>query len=64
MIQIITNPCPMCGKTHKLKVHADDYKRFIRREGLAQECFPYIKPEDREMLISGICPECWNKMFN
>ena len=28
-----------------------------------QDAFPYLSAEVREMLISGICPSCWNNMF-
>ena len=63
MITITTPVCPICGKTHTIQVHSSDYARFLRREGLAQDCFPYLKAEEREMLISGICPDCWVKMF-
>ena len=63
MITIITPVCPICGKTHNIQVYSSDYVRFMRREGLVQDCFPYLKAEEREMLISGICPDCWTKMF-
>ena len=56
-------PCPICGQTHTVKVNSSDYARFLKRDGLVQDCFPYLKPEEREMLITGICPDCWNKMF-
>ena len=28
-----------------------------------QDIIPNVSPAYREMFISGICPECWNKMF-
>lgn len=28
-----------------------------------QEVFPDMRPEHREMFITGLCPECWDKMF-
>lgn len=30
---------------------------------LVQIAFPYLSAEEREMLISGTCKECWDKMF-
>jgi hypothetical protein len=30
---------------------------------LAQDAFPYLSADDRELLISGICPTCWEKSF-
>ena len=64
MISISTLPCPFCKKTHTVNVNSADYVRFLRRECLVQDCFPYLKAEEREMLISGICPDCWNKTFS
>ena len=31
---------------------------------LAQVAFPYLSADEREMLITGICPTCWDKMFD
>lgn len=61
-IKVLTKPCPMCGKTKTLTVDKDNYRRWSHREMLAQEAFPELSPEDRERLISGTCPDCWNKM--
>lgn len=58
----ITATCPICGHSNTIMVYSDDYDRW-QNGGLAQDCFPYLSAEDREMLISGICPECWDRMF-
>lgn len=31
--------------------------------GLIQDAMPDLSAEDREMLISGICPSCWEEMI-
>ncbi len=37
---------------------------FKWQEGeLAQNAFPYLSADEREMLISGVCPKCWAKTF-
>jgi hypothetical protein len=54
--------CPFCGKAHEIEVNEIDYLDW--KDGmLAQEAFPYLSADEREMLISGICPDCWNGMF-
>lgn len=54
--------CPFCGKAHEIEVNEMDYLDW--KDGmLAQEAFPYLDANEREMLISGICPDCWNGMF-
>ena len=54
--------CPFCGKGHEIEVNEMDYLDW-KDGALAQEAFPYLSAEDREMLISGICPDCWDSMF-
>ena len=56
--------CRMCKKTHTLKVRVEDYLTFdMPNRPHIQGIFPYLSPEERELLISGICPDCWNRMF-
>ena len=59
----IETVCPFCGHQNTIMVYADDYERWQAGD-LAQDCFPYLSAEDREMLISGICPKCWDSMFS
>lgn len=54
--------CPFCGRGNEVEVNEIDYLDWD--DGmLAQEAFPYLSAGEREMLVSGICPDCWNKMF-
>ena len=55
--------CPFCGEIHIILVDAIDYDAWESGGALAQEAFPYLSADEREMLISGICPTCWDKMF-
>lgn len=60
-VSIVTK-CPFCGHANFVEVNEDDY--FDWQDGeLAQNAFPYLSADEREMLISGICPSCWNGMF-
>jgi len=58
----ITGPCYSCKKPQTVQVKTADLTRF-RGGTLAQDCFPYLAPEQREFLISGICSTCWDEMF-
>lgn len=60
-IEVVTT-CPFCGEDHIVTVPEDGYNRWIRGEKI-QIAMPEVPAEDREMLISGICPTCWNKTF-
>lgn len=54
--------CPFCGEYHEVMVSETDYWNWESGE-LAQNAFPYLTAEEREILISGICPDCWGKIF-
>lgn len=54
--------CPFCGKGHEVEVNDMDYLDW--KDGTsAQDAFPYLSTSERELLISGICPTCWNETF-
>jgi len=54
--------CPFCGKANEIEVNEMDYLDW-QDGALVQDAFPYLSAEEREMLISGICPTCWAKTF-
>lgn len=54
--------CPMCKSFTFVCVDAFDYGDWQNGKH-AQDAFPYLSANEREMLISGICPDCWDKMF-
>jgi len=62
---ILSKNCVCCNKHMKIiipKGHDHDYIDW--KEGkLIQDAMPYLTPEEREMLISGICGECFNYLF-
>lgn len=58
----IVTTCPFCGHANKVEVNEIDYLDWQDGE-LAQDVFPYLSADEREMLISGICPSCWVKYF-
>ena len=58
----IATKCPFCGKTQNVVVETADYVDFRKRKH-AQDAFPYLSASERELLISGLCAECWNFMF-
>ena len=54
--------CRTCGDTHILMVNAQDKKRWMEGE-LIQDAMPYLSADEREVLISGVCGTCFDKMF-
>ena len=58
----VVSYCPFCGKGHEVEVNDMDYLDW--KDGAsAQDAFPYLSASERELLISGICPTCWDKTF-
>lgn len=58
----VVTACPFCGRANEVEVNEMDYLDW--QDGvLAQDAFPYLNANEREMLISGICPTCWDGMF-
>lgn len=55
--------CPISGKKWKLSgLDADAYGRWKDGE-LIQFCFPKLKPAERELLISGVVDEEFDRLF-
>lgn len=54
--------CPFCGKINHVTLTESQWHRWNFGE-LIQNVAPELSPAERELLISGICNECWNKTF-
>lgn len=61
--QIATKVCPFCGDYTTLEVESEDLDKYNRHVVHVQEAFPYIEDAERERLITGICPKCWDENF-
>jgi len=60
----INSKCPHCGKVTILEMTDEQYHKYTHNESYIEDIFPDWSPAKREMLITGICPDCWNKIFN
>jgi hypothetical protein len=57
-----TKACSHCGKTSKMKLDGEAYDNW--RGGMyVQRAFPGMSSDDRELLVSGTHPKCWDEMF-
>ncbi len=54
--------CHMCRTVHQLDLPKEDVDRWLKGE-LIQVAMPYLEAEVRELLISGTCGDCFDKMF-
>lgn len=63
-VTVTTLPCFVCGETSEVEVDANAYRYWKNGELLVQDAFPGMSPEQRELLITGTHPSCWDSMFS
>ena len=61
-IIIKTKTCQVCGNYELWSLDRGAVERWQAGE-LIQDAFPHMSIDDREIMISGTHPECWNKLF-
>lgn len=54
--------CPFCEQPHSVEVDVDDYNKFLGDNDT--RVFTYLNDDEKEILLTGICKECWDNMFN
>lgn len=55
-------PCIVCGTASVMtlsSVGVENYKQGM----FVQQAFPELSAPEREVLISGTHPECWDRLF-
>lgn len=62
MAERVLVECGMCETVYALMIDPDDLKRWRKGE-LIQTAMPYLSADQRELLISGTCGKCFDKMF-
>jgi hypothetical protein len=55
--------CRFCYKEVPVMVRGADLVAW-RNGRLAQQAFPYLSADQRELLISGVCGLCWDSQFD
>lgn len=59
----ITAECRMCDYTIKIPITDEQMKKYQNGESI-QNVLPHVSPGNRELLISGTCGTCFDKMFS
>lgn len=60
---LVEVPCVFCGVTHTIELDSAAWKKYCRGQSYVQDLFPDLSPGLREMLISRVCEECFDKMW-
>lgn len=62
---ILVRKCPWCGKEVRKEVPSKEFCQGMDKYqsgSKVQDAFPSFDPDTREMVLTGICSECWNDM--
>tara|TARA_R110000803_G_scaffold100884_2_gene168907 strand:+ start:182 stop:388 length:207 start_codon:yes stop_codon:yes gene_type:complete len=64
MPTIYTKPCIHCNKISTIDAETQQqYDDYIAGIKLVQNIYPEKSVDERELLISGIHPKCWEEMY-
>lgn len=59
---VTTRPCVVCGETTDISVDLNAYLDWV--DGMyIQDAFPTMEAADREHLMTGTHPSCWDELF-
>ena len=54
--------CPLCGEESQVQASPKGLEAWDNGE-LIQNAMPELSPSDRELLMTGICSDCWTSSF-
>lgn len=55
--------CIHCGAQHNFKISMSSYDKLFYKHQFMQDVFPHLDHIQRETMISGTCPACWEEIF-
>jgi len=61
-IFIVDRTCILCGNEVRIHTSVEGYTAWADGEFI-QDAMPELTPDEREILISGICGTCFDKEF-
>ena len=59
---MVTRACQLCHETKEIHCTDEQYRRWLDGE-LIQRAMPDVPKGERELLISGICDQCFDRIF-
>lgn len=60
---IVEVECVNCKTKHTIIVPVAGYKKWASGQAKIQDAMPGLTEDERELLISNVCPACWDKLF-
>lgn len=62
-MMVVTITCSLCGTPSTLVLSEQAFLDWREGKVLIQTAFPILSAGERELLKSGICGECYDRMF-
>lgn len=62
-MEYLKTKCPICGDEKEIEVKEDQLVDYVSGGKLIQDAFPDMNKEDRERLLTGVCPKCWKELM-
>jgi hypothetical protein len=62
LITVTTPACQVCSKTSEFTLDDEKVDRW-KAGAYIQDVWPHMTMNDRELLISGTHPKCWEELF-
>ena len=59
---VVKTKCPICGRPQNIVVSREGYENWRHNGKLIQNALPTLTADEREALMTGICPDCWGRM--
>ena len=56
--------CRHCRESYIVPISEQEYLNWIKKGTFVQDEFSKLDSNERELLISQTCGNCWNKIFN
>lgn len=57
------NSCYHCHEENFIALDPEDLESWKTTEKYIQDAFPYLNSDQRELVKTGIHPDCWTAMF-
>lgn len=61
-IEVETRPCMLCKRSSRLQVPEQGYRAWRSGRAPIQVALPELSVHERELLMTGSHPECWDEM--
>lgn len=55
--------CAVCGTVYSIIYNREDMIYWLSGKSFIQDALPYLAMDERELLISRTCGNCFDKMF-